>query len=54
MHVVSKDFNQCNLTGKLNGVGKIKVRVDERQEEIINKRMEATPNVTTKKLEEGN
>lgn len=36
------------------GHGKIKIRVDERQEEIINRRMEQTPNIKSKKVDSGN
>lgn len=54
MHIVDKQFVQDNLTGKHNGSAKIKLRIDPRQEDIVQKRLETTPNITMKKVEEGN
>jgi len=54
LHVISSEFEQCTLTGKHFGKGKIKLRVDEQQEEIVNRRIEQTPNLKSKKIEEGN
>lgn len=54
MHVVDKQFKQDNFTGKHNGSAKIKLRLDERQQEIVNRRLEQTPNIKANKVEEGN
>lgn len=52
MHVVSSDFNQNNFTGRHTGKGTVKLRVDDRQADIINKRLDQTPHITAKKVEE--
>lgn len=54
VHLISAEFDQCNLTGKHFGKGKVKVRVDKNQEEMIKDRMTETPNIKSKKVEEGN
>lgn len=51
MHIISNEINTCNLTGKLLGKGKIKLRLDDRQEEIVNRRLCETPNLSVKKVE---
>lgn len=54
VHVIDSEFQVDNLTGKHFGKGKIKLRVDSRQEDIINKRLEQTPNLQAKKVDSGN
>jgi len=54
VHLISCDIDQNNLTGKHFGKGKIKVRVDDHQENLIQKRISETPNLSCKKVEQGN
>jgi len=54
LHVISSEFEQNTVTGKHFGKGKVKLRVDDRQEELVNKRLEQTPQISVKKVEEGN
>jgi len=54
MHIISTEFDHNNISGKNSGKGIIKLRVDQRQEEVITKRMDKTPNMTTKRVEDGN
>jgi len=54
VHLISCDIDQNTLTGKHFGKGKVKVRVDDHQEELIQKRISETPNLSFKKVEQGN
>jgi len=54
MHVIDSQFPQNNLTGQHTGKGKIKLRVDSRQEEIVQRRLDSTPNIKCKLVDQSN
>lgn len=54
MHVIESDFAHNTLTGTAQGKGKIKLRVDDKQQEILERRFQQTPNIQSKKVEQGN
>lgn len=51
MHVINKEINFNHITGEAQGKGKISLRIDEKQEEQVNERIKATPNMKASKVD---
>jgi hypothetical protein len=54
MHIVNKEIKFNNITGEAQGKGKISLRIDENQENIVQDRISQTPNIKANKLDLNN
>jgi len=50
MHIINKEIKFNNITGEVQGKGKISLRIDDTQESIVQNRIDATPNMKANKL----
>jgi len=51
MHIVSKNISYNNITGEAQGKGKISLRINQDQENIVQDRMVETPNLKANKVD---
>lgn len=51
MHIINKEIKFNNITGEVQGKGKISLRIDDTQESIVQNRIDATPNMKANKLD---